>query len=420
MRLLIVGDMNKQLVVASKMAVEKGAKVFQVSDIKAALLALYSGRGADLIIADIKCDIKKLIMQLEEERIVIPVIACSTNADKDEAVKAIKAGAKDYLSLPPDQEVIAAILESISTSDAKLQLISESKEFKAVIEVANKIAKAEATVLITGDSGTGKEVVAKYIHRNSKRAQNHMVSINCAAIPENLLESELFGYEKGAFTGAVEKRIGKFEEANAGTIFLDEISEMDMRLQAKLLRAIQEREIFRVGGNKPVPLNIRIIATSNRDLGEWIAKGKFREDLYYRLNVINLHLPPLRERKDDVIPLSRFFVERYANLNGVRTKQLSDSAIKMLTEYDWPGNVRELENTIHRALLISDGDEITGKEIILYSTPGFKPKPLAQLEQEAIQNTIRFYGNNLDKAAAILGVNIRVLKDKLNAYKTAN
>ncbi|CAN0602482.1 unnamed protein product, partial [Ectocarpus sp. 12 AP-2014] len=222
---------------------------------------------------------------------------------------------------------------------------------KNALAVADKIAASDANVLITGQSGTGKEVFSNYIHNKSKRKDKRFVSVNCAAIPENLLESELFGHEKGAFTGAVSRRIGKFEESSGGTLLLDEISEMDIRLQAKLLRAIQEREIDRVGGNNPVKVDLRIIATSNADLQKEIKKGNFRKDLFFRLNIINIELPALSERKGDIEILSEHFIDKYVKNNGLTPKTLSSEALEKMTSYSWPGNVRELENVLHRAVL---------------------------------------------------------------------
>src|SRR6185369_7280851 len=249
MQLLIIGSLGGQIGAATKIALDKGAKVAHASGIEQGISELRQGRGADLIMCDVALDIGALVRSLATERICTPVIACGIGTDARRAVDAIRAGAKEYVPLPPDPE------------------------------------------LITGESGTGKEILARYVHRKSARADRPFISVNCAAIPENLLESELFGHEKGAFTGAIARRIGKFEEANGGTLLLDEISEMDARLQAKLLRAIQEREIDRVGGTKPVKVDIRIIATSNRDLAEAVKHGTFREDLLYRLNVVNLRLP---------------------------------------------------------------------------------------------------------------------------------
>ncbi|HBJ92178.1 MAG TPA: sigma-54-dependent Fis family transcriptional regulator, partial [Hyphomonadaceae bacterium] len=256
-------------------------------------------------------------------------------------------------------------------ADDERPMIVSDPAMQRVIQLADQIAGSEASVLITGESGVGKEVMARYVHKQSRRASKPFISVNCAAIPENLLESELFGHEKGAFTGAVTRRIGKFEEADGGTLLLDEISEMDARLQAKLLRAIQEREIDRVGGSKPIKVNIRILATSNRNLADAVKEGIFREDLLYRLNVVNLRIPPLRERKLDAVELANYFVEKYAAANGLSGKQLSDEARECVQAHDWPGNVRELENAMHRAVLLSVGDVIDAEAI--RSPDGLEP-----------------------------------------------
>src|SRR6516164_7148129 len=276
MRLLIVGTLRGQLTTATKLAMDKGATVTHADAIEQALAVLRSGRGADLIMADVAIDIRDLVLRLEVERIHVPIVACGTNNDARAAVAAIHAGAKEYVPLPPDPELIAAVLAAV-TNDAR-ELVYRDEMMAHVIKLAQQIAPSDASVLITGESGTGKEVVARYVHNRSSRSRAPFISVNCAAIPENLLESELFGHEKGAFTGAVARRIGKFEEASGGTLLLDEISEMDTRLQAKLLRAIQERIIDRVGGGKPVKVDIRVIATSNRDLAEAVRAGAFRED----------------------------------------------------------------------------------------------------------------------------------------------
>jgi DNA-binding NtrC family response regulator len=300
-------------------------------------------------------------------------------------------------------------------------------------------------VLITGESGTGKEVIARYIHRKSKRANHPMICVNCAAIPENLLEAELFGHEKGAFTGAVSRRIGKFEEADGGTILLDEISEMDMRLQSKLLRVLQEREVDRIGGSKPVKVNIRVLATSNRNMQDEVKKGTFREDLYFRLNVISLNMPSLRDRKDDVKPLAEHFIEKYSKANGVNTRPLTDAALKKLESYSWPGNVRELENTMHRSVLLATGDVIEPEAVYLQgmtdepaianakpattsadknaqagnSTPAHNPlvgRSVDSVEQELIIDTLSYCLGNRTHAANILGISIRTLRNKLKTY----
>src|SRR5208282_3217485 len=282
MRLLIVGTLKGQLTTATKIAMDNGASVTHAEDLEQAMAVLRGGKGADLILADVGLDIRDLVMRLEAEHIHVPIVACGISSDARAAVAAIHAGAKEYIPLPPDPELIAAVLAAVA--DDVRELIYRDDAMARVVKLAMQVAGSDASVLITGESGTGKEVLARYVHGRSGRAKKPFICVNCAAIPETLLESELFGHEKGAFTGAVARRVGKFEEANGGTLLLDEISEMDVRLQAKLLRAIQERVIDRVGGTRPVPIDIRIIATSNRNLAEAVRDTTFREDLLFRLN----------------------------------------------------------------------------------------------------------------------------------------
>jgi two-component system response regulator FlrC len=329
-------------------------------------------------------------------------------------------------------------------ADESHQLVHEDEAMTAVLSLADQIATSEASILITGESGTGKEVLARYVHRKSLRNDKPFISVNCAAIPENLLESELFGHEKGAFTGAIARRIGKFEEANGGTLLLDEISEMDARLQAKLLRAIQEREIDRVGGTKPVKVDIRIIATSNRDLAEAVKHGTFREDLLYRLNVVNLRIPALRERPKDIRALSHHFARKYAEANGVPYRQISSPTERLLLGHYWKGNVRELENTIHRAVLLAQGPEIGPEAIRLPDgtqvgagthvnvpqntsvqgamvsatavTRGLVGRTVSDVERDLILDTLDHCLGNRTHAANILGISIRTLRNKLREY----
>ncbi len=432
MRLLIIGDLYGQIGAASAIARGRGAKVSHVPDIEGAMNMLRGGQGADLIMIEVREDIEKLVTLLMRERFNLPVVACGVQADKDAAVKAIKSGAKEYIPLPPDEELIAAVLEAI-TEDAH-SVIYKSPEMGKVIAMADQISPSEASILITGESGTGKEVIARYIHKKSKRAGNTMISVNCAAIPENLLESELFGHEKGAFTGAVARRIGKFEEADGGTILLDEISEMDLRLQSKLLRVLQEREVDRIGASKPVKVNIRVLATSNRNMQEEVKKGTFREDLYFRLNVITLNMPSLRDRKSDIIPLAEHFIEKYSKANGVDVRKLSAGAQTKLTGYHWPGNVRELENSMHRTVLLATGSTIEPDAILLQGTleatphlatntgptmtkqAGLVGRTVESVEQELILDTLSHCLGNRTHAANILGISIRTLRNKLKTY----
>jgi len=417
MRLLIIGDINTEIKTAIDIAKSRKAKVVMVESCEQGVDFLCQGKGADLVLVDVKFDIKLLITSMKNEKISTPVIAYGVQCSPKEAVNAIKSGAKEFLPLPPDERLIAAIFTSIS--DDSVKIIGESKIMKDAIAIADKIAGSDANVLITGQSGTGKEVFSQYIHDKSKRRENHFVSVNCAAIPENLLESELFGHEKGAFTGALSRRIGKFEESSGGTLLLDEISEMDVRLQAKLLRAIQEKEIDRVGGASPVKVDLRIIATSNRDLLKEIEKGNFREDLYFRLNIINIELPSLKERIDDIISLSEFFIKKYSESNGFSQKRLSKDALVKMQNYFWPGNVRELENILHRAVLMSSSEEIKADDIQIKEKTANIDSDGSNAnanEKQLVFNTLGYCLGDLAKAANILGVSINILKEKLQNY----
>jgi len=438
MRLLIVGALEGQLSEATKLAMQGGAKVAHAATIEIALASLRSGRGADLLLVDVMVDIPGLIAGLDAERIHIPVVACGTETNAAAAVNAIRAGAKEYIPLPPDAELIAAVIAAVARESS--DFLFRDPTMTRVVQLAEQIAPSDASVLITGESGTGKEVMAKFLHSKSKRANRAFISVNCAAIPENLLESELFGHEKGAFTGAIARRIGKFEEASGGTLLLDEISEMDVRLQAKLLRAIQERIIDRVGGTRPVPVDIRIIATSNRNLSEAVRNGSFREDLWFRLNVVNLRLPPLRERPGDIAALSDHFVNKYAKANGMPARNLSGEARQALLRAPWPGNVRELENTLHRAVLLSSGTEIGSEAIVMPDGAGLSDvvrtaslasqaaqvadsisrsmvgRTVADVERDLILETLDHVLGNRTHAANILGISIRTLRNKLNQY----
>lgn len=439
MRLLVVGKINGQLASAVKMAMAHGAKVQHVERADQATEQLRRGQGADLLMVDYNLDIAALIAANEAERIFVPVVACGVDNDADKAAAAIRAGAKEFIPLPPEADLIAAVLSAVADDDRPM--ISADPSMKAVTQLADQVARSDASILITGESGVGKEVMARYLHTHSKRADRPFISVNCAAIPDNLLESELFGHEKGAFTGAVARRIGKFEEAEGGTLLLDEISEMDARLQAKLLRAIQERVIDRVGGSRPVPVNIRIIATSNRDLARAVSEGTFREDLLYRLNVVNLRLPSLRERPGDIAVLADHFVRKYAAANGVPVRPISGPARQALTGHRWPGNVRELENAMHRAVLLASGPEIDVDAIRLPDgqplTGGMNPdagpaaraaqtadamsrafvgQTVAAMEKTLILDTLSHCLGNRTHAANILGISIRTLRNKLNEY----
>ncbi|SDG68573.1 sigma-54-dependent transcriptional regulator [Roseospirillum parvum] len=433
MRLLIIGSLGGQIGAASRLAMQRGAKVIQADDIDGGVDILRHG-GADLVMIDVTLDVDRLIGMLDAERIATPVVAAGVGSDTQAAVRAIKAGAREYVPLPPDAELIAAILEAV-TADAQA-LIHADPAMAKLLAMAEKIAPSEASVLICGESGTGKEMIARHIHQKSRRAEREMIAVNCAAIPENLLESELFGHEKGAFTGAVARRVGKFEEASGSTLLLDEISEMDPRLQAKLLRAIQERVIDRVGGRQPVKVDVRLIATTNRDLAEEVRKGTFREDLYFRLNVVTVALPPLRQRPADIDVLIPHFVRKYSQMNDLPERPVNAQARDLLRRHRWPGNVRELENTLHRAVLLAQGPEIDPDAIALLDGPsvpgatsdgdpaalagtgtaGLVGRTVADVERDLILETLGHTLGNRTHAANILGISIRTLRNKLRQY----
>ncbi len=449
MRLMIVGHLEGYISVAGKIALQKGAKVIHCEDTQEALGALLNGKGADVVMCDVKQKIGPFVKALEENRLAVPVVACGIGSDARTAVKAIQDGAKEYVPLPPDAELIAAVLEAVTEDPSSM--IANDIAMQNVLKLADKIAPSEATVLITGESGTGKEIMSRYMHKKSKRKDGPFIAVNCAAIPENLLESELFGHEKGAFTGANARRIGKFEESSGGTLLLDEVSEMHPLLQAKLLRAIQEKEITRIGSNDAVKVDVRILATSNRNLEQSVQKGEFREDLYFRLNVVNIKLPALRERPGDILVLAQFFSDKYADANGVPKKKISKDAQKKLTAYNWRGNIRELENTMHRAILMSLENEMEADAIHLQesaftsgnsssaASPGKAPDPsgvggasavknagvvesligrtIADVERDMIIDTLGHCLGNRTHAANILGISIRTLRNKLAQYK---
>ncbi|HNQ92426.1 MAG TPA: sigma-54 dependent transcriptional regulator [Alphaproteobacteria bacterium] len=448
MRLMIIGQLEGYISAAGKIALQRGAKVIHCEDAEQALGALRNGKGADLVMIDIKQKIGPFIESLRAERIHVPVVACGIGTDARAAVKAIQDGAKEYIPLPPDAELIAAVIEAVT--EESNAMIASDPSMKSVVAMADKIAPSDATIMITGESGTGKEVMSRYIHRKSKRGNGPFIAVNCAAIPESLLESELFGHEKGAFTGAVGRRLGKFEEANGGTLLLDEVSEMHPLLQAKLLRAIQEREITRIGSNDAVKVDVRIVATSNRNLEESVNKGEFREDLYFRLNVVNIRLPSLRERKADLPALSQFFIDKFSEQNGLPPKKISSEAAAKIAAHHWRGNIRELENTMHRAVLVSSQNEIEADAVHIagmesrsaLAMPATKaPDPagvssasaqqvvnaggvetlvgrtIADVEREMILNTLGHCLGNRTHAANILGISIRTLRNKLAQYR---
>lgn len=428
MNVLILGSLGGELAKAARIASARGAKLHQVDDQRSALVKLRADARIDLVLVELPHDVGGLIRSMAAERIPTPVVACGTDANAAAAVQAMRDGAREFLPLPPDPDLIAAILEAASGESHTL--VARDPAMLSTVRRAEQIAPSEASVMITGESGTGKEVIARHIHRRSRRSTGPFVALNCAAIPDSLLESEMFGHEKGAFSGAQARRAGKFEAADGGTLLLDEITEMDVRLQAKLLRAIQEREIDRLGGTTPVRVNVRILATSNRDLSSEIAAGRFREDLLFRLNVVNLRLPPLRERPADIIALADYYARRFADVNGLGFRALSRAAMTKLTAHAWRGNVRELENTIHRAVLLATGETVDADAIEL-NDPATRPsserssamslvgKTVEQVERDLILQTLGHTLGNRTHAATILGISIRALRNKLRDYARA-
>ncbi|HVC59138.1 MAG TPA: sigma-54 dependent transcriptional regulator [Acetobacteraceae bacterium] len=432
MRVLIIGSLAGELGQAARIAIARGAKLDQADDADTALAHLRADARVDLVLCDLAHDVGGVVRALAAERIAVPVVACGTTRDPEAALRAIRDGAREFLPLPPDPDLIAAILEAAAGESHAL--IVRDPAMTATVRRAEQVAKSEASVLICGESGTGKEILARHLHRRSRRAGGPFIALNCAAIPENLLESEMFGHEKGAFSGALARRVGKFEAANGGTLLLDEISEMDVRLQAKLLRAVQEREIDRLGGAGPVKVDVRILATSNRDLPAEVRRGTFREDLYFRLNVVSLRIPSLHERPGDIAPLAEHFARKYADVNGLPFRPISAGALLRLNAHGWRGNVRELENAVHRAVLLASGSEIGIEAIELGRADGLPDSACAdgrglgggiaslvgrkmeEVERDLIIETLGHTLGNRTHAATILGISIRALRNKLRDY----
>ena len=355
------------------------------------------------------------------------------------AVEAMRFGAADYLVKPFSAETIEAVLKRVndgggikpSLGDSRRKIVTEDTAFHTLLRMMESVASSQATVLVQGESGTGKELLARFIHERSHRAHRPFVAVNCAALPDGLLESELFGYERGAFTGAIARKIGKFEMADSGTILLDEIGEMSLLLQAKLLRVMQEREVDRVGGQKPVPVDIRIIATTNRQLRKEMEAGRFREDLFYRLNVFPVTVPPLRERRGDIPALIAHFLGIVCARAGKPVSVVSEEVLNSLVAYDWPGNIRELEHATERAILLAQDGEICTEFFLAEQcraeasavalpneAPSSPPKPLLwEAERSIIMSTLNEVNGNRTQAAKILGIALRTLRNKLREYR---
>ena len=398
----------------------------------------------DVILTDLKMPGLDGIAFMEKAKSAAPgavFIVMTAFGTINSAVLAVKKGAENYLTKPLDFETLSAVIERAMEKARLMQearqlrdrlrernafghIVSDDPKMRAVLDLVAQVGPSKASVLITGESGTGKELIAEAIHAASPRLKMPFVRLHCAALAESLLESELFGHERGAFTGAVARREGRFKQADGGTLFLDEIGEIPGGTQVKLLRFLQEKTFERVGGNETLKVDVRIIAATNRDLPAEIHKGAFREDLFYRLNVVSLELPPLRDRKGDVPPLASFFLRRYAAENGRAIEGISDEALAMLTAYGWPGNVREVENVIERAVVLCDGPTIEPRHLPPSVVPqaaqaGPPPVPgstIAELEKYAIMKTLEACGGSTSKAALLLGVSTRKIQYKLHEY----
>jgi two-component system, response regulator FlrC len=392
-----------------------------------------------MVISDVQMkpmDGHALLKRIRTQRPDIPVLLMTAYGSIQKAVMAMQDGAIDYLVKPFEAEVLVNAVERYLPHDRNAygDFIAVDNQTRAVMSIAERVAESDATVMITGESGSGKEVLARFIHNRSKRAEKPFVAINCAAIPDNMLEATLFGYEKGAFTGAYQACPGKFEQANGGTLLLDEISEMDLSLQSKLLRVLQEREVERLGGRKLIALDVRILATSNRKMRDEVNAGKFREDLFYRLNVFPLHLPPLRERTDDILPIARKLLEYGALRSSRGIPHLTKSACDKLHDHHWPGNVRELDNVIQRALILQNGKDICADDL-QFETCDREPQGILNIagvdsavddssklhlgndlkahEQQMIIETLRSLRGNRKATAKKLGISQRTLRYKL-------
>lgn len=438
-KILIVDDevlMRNFLVEALK---RKGLEAAAVENGEKAMNLLQE-QSFDLVITDMKMpgvtgmDVLKFVKELSPRTLVIVVTAFGTI---ENAVEAMRSGAFHYLIKPFSLESLMAIIEKanqhavlveenhylreqVVSNPSGRQVVAESPAMQKILHDIQHVAKSNASVFINGETGTGKEVIAHLVHYSSPRANQPFIKVNCAAVPESLVESEFFGHEKGAFTGATNKRLGRFELANGGSLLLDEITEIPLALQAKLLRVTQEQEFERVGGSKPLKVDVRLISTSNRDMREALASKVLREDLYYRLNVIPIYLPPLRDRQEDILPLAEHFIERTCLENHLDKKTLSGEAKKKLLFYRWPGNVRELANVIERAIVMDNGKVIQDTHLYLDGPAAnlMAGRTLQELEKQLIVETIQVHQNRT-KAAETLGISLKTLRSKLEEYNIA-
>ncbi len=413
-----------------------GYQVEAASDGRAAL-AIMQRKPVGMVVSDVQMrpmDGHELMAQVKSIYPAIPVLLMTAYGNIEKAVTAMRDGAEDYLAKPFEardlvEKVEKAVLSQVQ-SEANEGVVAHDKKSRKLLQLAKRVASSEVTVMIGGESGTGKEVFAQYIHRNSPKADGPFIAINCAAIPDNMLEAVLFGYEKGAYTGAHNSAPGKFEQAQGGTLLLDEISEMSLNLQAKLLRVLQEREVERLGGRKVIPLDVRVLATSNRILREEVSAGRFREDLFFRLNVFPLYLEPLRNRSEDILPLARLFLNQHCVQQGISGKRLGPEAEKSLLTHAWPGNARELDNVMQRALILSSGSEIGPDDLTFGEQPGSAVveqdasrgrlnEDLRSVEEQMILDALRDGSGSRKNAAEKLGISQRTLRYKIARLREA-
>ena len=457
--IVMIGRVNTQLATLTNQLKLLGAKPVQIDQVAAAKQQIAMPK-VGMVIVNLEGveDGLELIRELNFLFRGMPILAASEQGNLTEARQAIDLGAADYLHLPVDNSKVKSVIANYCSQffDPELgrgrKIITNDPGMRRLLGQIRRVARSQASVLIQGESGTGKELIARFVHQASDRSNGPFIAINCAALPENLLESELFGHAKGAFTGATSDRKGKFLQANGGTIFLDEISEMSLNLQAKMLRVLQEREVDPVGGKAAISLDVRVVASTNRELQAYATEGKFREDLYYRLNVFPVNLPPLRDRSNDVMLLSDSFRKRFVAELARNDIPFSKLAVAALKNYKWPGNVRELENVIQRALLMAEGMEIEPHDLMIDAPTTFSPSDMdsdgeddqdfmgggsaggmvaddenirlpvgttvRQMEEILIHRTLNEVNGNRTRAAELLGISIRTLRNKLNEYAT--
>jgi DNA-binding NtrC family response regulator len=426
-KLLVVDD-DIQMLAALEAALRRKGHLVETASNGIEAAAKLDNMTVQAVLTDLKMpgmDGLELLQHIRSTNPALPVVVLSAFGTVPMAVEAIKAGANDFLVKPFSQDSLDEMLERLAQSRPSqgaesTELITENPAMRAMLASAAQAAKTQATVLVQAESGTGKELLARWVHQHSANPKGPFVAVNCAALPDSLLESELFGYEKGAFTGANNFKPGKFELAQNGTILLDEIGEMAPILQAKLLRVLQEHEVDRVGGKKPIPIHVRVIATTNKDLRKLIARGQFREDLYFRLNVVPMRIPPLRERKDDIPALLRYFTKRYGN---DANPQIDEETIELLGRYGWPGNVRELENLVQRSFALRGKLKITPSDLFEQTVENPEASPLqaghsvSEMERKLIMATLDQTSGNRTHASKLLGISLRTLRNKLREYR---